>query len=90
MPDLELDFTAPAVEAAGEEFSITLTITNNEDVTIDGIRVESLFTLPNELLNFVSGPIDELGNDPRVNPISLLPGQSIVVTWTYLLQADFQ
>ena len=85
-PSLNLDLSAPFVEVSGEEVTITLTISNSEDVEVTNIRVESLLTLPNELVEYISGPLDANGSDPRVNPISLDAGESITVTWVYLTE----
>jgi len=85
-PDLNVTLETSADEFTrdGDVVTIALTLTNNEDFTIDGIRVESLGVLPNELLEFVSGPLDPDGNDTRVSLISLSSGDSIVVTYTYI------
>jgi len=83
-PNLTLLLTAPFVQASGEEINITLTITNEQDVQVDGIRVESLLALPNELVEFISGPIDNLGRNAMTNSASLNAGESMQVTWTYL------
>lgn len=83
-PNLTLLLSAPFVQASGEEVDITLTITNDEDSQVDGIRVESLLTLPNELVEFISGPIDDFGRNAATNSASLDTGESMQVTWTYL------
>jgi hypothetical protein len=83
-PNLTLLLSAPFVQASGEEVSITLSITNEQDIRVTGIRVESLLTLPNELVEFVSGPIDTLGRNATTNLVSLDPGESTQITWTYL------
>lgn len=85
-PSLSLDLSAPFVEVSGEEVEITLTVTNNEELVVEDIRVESLFTLPNELVEYISGPIDELGRNTLSTPFSLNPGESMDITWTYLTQ----
>lgn len=85
-PSLALDLSAPFVQVSGEEVTITLTITNNEEITVDGIRVESLFTLPNELLEFVSGPLNQFGQNASTSAFSLEAGESTQITWTYLTE----
>ena len=85
-PDLNvtLETSVDEFTRAGDEVTITLTLVNNEDFTIDGIRVESLGISPNELLEFVSGPLDPDGNDPRVSPLALGAGETTTVTFTYI------
>ena len=85
-PDLAVTLSTSVNEftRAGDEVTVTLTLVNNEDFTIDGIRVESLGISPNELLEFVSGPLDPDGNDPRVSPLALGAGETTTVTFTYI------
>ena len=71
----------------GDEITVTLTLTNNETVDVEGIRVDALEVSPNELLNPVSGPTTEAGTDPRVNPISLSAGATTTVSWVYKANA---
>ncbi len=82
-PSLSLDLAAPFVEVSGEEVTITLTVTNDEQIDVNNIRVDSLLTLPNELVEFVSGPIDENGNNPTTAGFTLAPGEAMKVSWRY-------
>lgn len=87
-PKLMLDLSAPFVEASGEDVTITLTVTNKDEVKIEGIRVDSLFTLPNELLEFVSGPLDQLGQNPSITPFALEPQDEMQVNWIYRTKGE--
>lgn len=80
---LELSSSVESETRVGDELQIFLKLTNNEDVTVDGITVEPLGIMPNELLSTVSGPTAPDGSDPRVNRISLAPGESTTITFTY-------
>ena len=80
---LALSSSVKAETKVGDEVQIFLTLTNNEDVTVDGITVEPLGILPNEMLSTISGPTAPDGSDPRVNRISLAAGKSIIITFTY-------
>ncbi|MEM9172386.1 MAG: PKD domain-containing protein, partial [Pseudomonadota bacterium] len=83
LPDVTVSISAPSVQAAGEEVTVTLTVTNNEDFSLDGIRTDSLVITPTTLLTRLSGPVGPNGQDPRVNPLSLGPGETTTITWTY-------
>ena len=95
LPDLDLNLIAPSVETVGETVTITLTITNNEPSTIRGLRVESLGLstgrldrTPEEFLTYISGPTDPNGIDPRAQPLTIMPGETITLTWEYTAEAE--
>ena len=81
--DISLSTSVVSETKVGDEVTVTLTLTNNEAVDINNIRVDALGVLPNELLNPVSGPTTETGADPRVNPVSLAAGETTTVSWVY-------
>ncbi|MEN7342187.1 MAG: PKD domain-containing protein [Pseudomonadota bacterium] len=83
LPDVDLELNAPNVLAAGEEVTITLTITNNEALPLEGLRADSLVIVPTTLLTSLTGPQDENGNDPRITPITVPAGETVTITWTY-------
>lgn len=80
---LELSTSVISETRVGEEIEVVLTLTNNEEVTINGITAEPLGILPNELLSVISGPTSEAGTDPRVAPVNLASGASTTFTWVY-------
>lgn len=95
LPDLDLNLIAPSVETVGETVTITLTITNNELFTIRGLRVESLGIstgrldrTPEEFLTYISGPTGPDGIDPRAQPLTIMPGETITLTWQYTAEAE--
>jgi hypothetical protein len=67
----------------GDEFTVTATLTNTEDVDITGVRAEPLSTRPMEAVSPVSGPTGPTGSDPRVDPVTVPAGGSVDITWVY-------
>ncbi len=84
-PKVDMEVTTSVTDATkvGDEFTVTATLTNHEDVDVSGIRAEPLATLPMEAVSPVSGPTGPTGTDPRVDPITLPAGGTAEVTWVY-------
>jgi hypothetical protein len=84
-PDLDvaLSTTASSSTKVGDEFEVTATLTNNDDVELTDIRAEPLAQQPGGKLSSVSGPTDSNGNDPRTVPLSIPAGGTATISWTY-------
>ncbi len=82
--DVELTTSVKSSTKVGDEFTATATVTNSDTVTIENIKSEPLETRPLDIVDHVSGPTTVDGADPRVSPLSLEPGQSTTLTWTYV------
>jgi hypothetical protein len=88
---MDLSTSVTAATKVGDEFEVTARLTNTADEageTLSGIRAGSLVVDPPEIASLVSGPRTTTGADPRVSPLTLQPGESTVLTWTY--RADGQ
>ena len=67
----------------GDEFTVTATLTNAEDVDVTGVSAQPLSTRPMEAVSPVSGPTGPAGTDPRVDPVTIPAGGSVDITWVY-------
>lgn len=81
--DISLSTNNANFTLVGQDIGVVMTLKNSDAVYLSGINVEALGELPNELLSHVNGPISAAGKDPRIVPISLAPGQTETVRWTY-------
>ena len=85
LPLVEVELSTSVTEATkvGDEFDVIATVTNNEEVEVTDIKAESLAVDPGGLAEYVSGPLNEAGNDPRLDPVTIPAGGSATIRWTY-------
>jgi len=67
----------------GDQFTVTATLTNDEDVAVTGVRAEPLSSRPLDVVSPVSGPTGPGGTDPRVDQITIPAKGSVDITWVY-------
>ena len=80
---MELSSTVDKQTRVGDEFEVIATLTNDEEVELNGIKAEPLSVNRSDLVEAVSGPTAADGTDPRVSPIALGAGESTTVKWRY-------
>lgn len=87
-PDVEvvLSTDVGSETKAGDEFEVTATITNHDEVDLLQIDSEFLSTTPVGPVKWLSGPLTATGRDPEVNWVDLGPGETATLHWTYLAE----
>jgi hypothetical protein len=87
-PDVEvvLSTDVGSETKAGDEFQVTATITNHDEVDLLQIDSEFLSTAPVGPVKWRSGPLTAAGRDPGVDFVDLGPGETTTLHWTYLAE----
>ncbi len=79
---VELDTDVTSETKVGDEFHVTATITNLDDVPMRYLDSDPLATRPTSAVSPVSGPLTAAGTDPYFEDLSIAPGASTTLHWT--------
>jgi hypothetical protein len=84
--DVVLSTDVTSETKVGDTFQVTATLTNNDEVELIQIDSEFLSTTPVGPVKWMSGPLTSTGRDPELQGVSLAPGASTTLHWTYLAE----